>query len=202
EADLAVAHRGQLVVRHLAHALPVEDVVAARRRVEAADDVHHRRLARARGAHDGDVLVRVDRQRGAVEGAYLLRAHVVHAREAAQLDQGVGLLGRVHARHREAGCDVSGAGRGAQRVAKPGGALRFGSSTFTAWPGSSSRLTTRYGPMTTCSPPARPDLTSMCVSSEIPVCTSTMRALPSSTMKTTLRRSSRAPLVSAVASGA
>ena len=56
EADLAVADRRQLVVVHLRDDLAAEHVGALARRVEAADQVHQRRLARARGSHDGHVL--------------------------------------------------------------------------------------------------------------------------------------------------
>ena len=52
EPDLAVADIGELVVVEVADVDAVEQVAAARRDVEAADDVHQRRLAAARRAHD------------------------------------------------------------------------------------------------------------------------------------------------------
>ena len=56
EADAAVAHLGQGGLAHVAHVLAGQVVAARRRNVETAEDVHQRRLARARGPDDGDVL--------------------------------------------------------------------------------------------------------------------------------------------------
>ena len=56
EPDLLVAHGGQRVLRHRRHVLAVEQVLARRRPVEAADDVHERRLARARRSGDREEL--------------------------------------------------------------------------------------------------------------------------------------------------
>jgi len=47
EADLLVADARQLVVVHVADQLPVDVVVALGGRIQAADQVHERRFARA-----------------------------------------------------------------------------------------------------------------------------------------------------------
>jgi len=87
EADLVVAHPRQLVVSLLGDLLVLEPVRAAGRGIEAADDVHERRFARARGAHDGHVFVGVDLEVDAVQGMDLLRSHLIDAVEVANPDQ-------------------------------------------------------------------------------------------------------------------
>ena len=47
EPDLVVAHFGELVAAELGDVASVEEILAARRMIEAAEDVHQRRLARA-----------------------------------------------------------------------------------------------------------------------------------------------------------
>src|SRR3990172_8438040 len=56
ETDLLIPDVGELVLAELVDLLAVEEVRAARGIVEAAEDIHQRRLPRARGAHDGDHL--------------------------------------------------------------------------------------------------------------------------------------------------
>ncbi len=58
----------------------------ARRHVEAADDVHQRRLARAGGPHDRDVLTALDDQVDPVDGAHDGVAAAVDLRHRVQLD--------------------------------------------------------------------------------------------------------------------
>ncbi len=87
EADLAVADRGQLVVRELLDRGAVQAVGARGRLVEAADHVHQGGLAAARGTHDGHVLAAVDREIDAVERVHLLGAHVVDLGDLRELDQ-------------------------------------------------------------------------------------------------------------------
>src|SRR3954469_2763320 len=87
EADLLVADPGQLGVVELLDGGAVEDVAPGRGGVETADEVHQRRLAAARGAHDGHVLPPLDRQIDAVQGVDLLGPHVVDLVDVAQLDQ-------------------------------------------------------------------------------------------------------------------
>jgi hypothetical protein len=67
ETECFAAQARELVAAERRHILSHEAVAAAGRAVEAAEDVHQRRLARARRAHDGDELPRVDRQVDAVQ---------------------------------------------------------------------------------------------------------------------------------------
>ena len=60
EAELLVADDRQLLPRPRGDLKSVQHVAAARRRVQAAEDVQHRRLARPRRAHDRDELALVD----------------------------------------------------------------------------------------------------------------------------------------------
>jgi hypothetical protein len=66
EADLVAAQVGELLVVELGELRAVQDDRAGRRPVESGEQVHERRLARARGAHDGGELARgeVDRDPG------------------------------------------------------------------------------------------------------------------------------------------
>ncbi len=88
EADLAVADRGELVVVHLRDDLAAQHVAALARRVEAADQVHQRRLARSGGAHHRDVLARLDLEAHAAQRVDLLGAHLVGAPEVLGVDDG------------------------------------------------------------------------------------------------------------------
>ena len=95
EADFLVADARQLIVVKIADELAVEPVAALRRRIEAADEVHQRGLARAGGAHDGDVFVVADVERDAAQGLHLLlRAHVVGAPQILDHDHVVRVLNR------------------------------------------------------------------------------------------------------------
>ena len=76
EADLGVADDGALVAAELRDVGAVEDVRAGGRAVEAADDVHQRRLAGAGRSHDGHELAGVDAQVDAVERAHFDLAEV------------------------------------------------------------------------------------------------------------------------------
>jgi hypothetical protein len=62
EADLLPAHAGERVVAEAFDGLAIEFVAARGGAVEAAEDVHQRRLARARCAHDRDVLAARDHE--------------------------------------------------------------------------------------------------------------------------------------------
>ena len=70
EADLAVADHGQLVFVQLPDVDAVEQVATRGRVVEAADDVHQRRLARAGRAHDRHVVAALDGQVDAGDGVH------------------------------------------------------------------------------------------------------------------------------------
>ena len=67
---------------------------AARRLVEAGEDVHQRRLARARRAHDRDELARLDVERDAAQRVDGGLALAVAARDVRRLDDGALLCGR------------------------------------------------------------------------------------------------------------
>ena len=76
KADLPVADAGQLVLAQVAHVLSVQHVGAAGGPVQAAQDVHQRGLARARGAHDGQELAPFHSQ---VHPPQRVDGHVTHA---------------------------------------------------------------------------------------------------------------------------
>jgi hypothetical protein len=67
--------------------LAVEDDAAFARRVHEAEDVHERRLARARGAEDGDEFALLEIQIHAVQSMDVLIAHAVGLAEAADGDE-------------------------------------------------------------------------------------------------------------------
>ena len=75
EAYLAVAQCGALVAAHGAHRVPIEVIVAGRRRVEAAEGVEQRALAAARGAHDGDELTLGHHKRHSAQRVHRFGAH-------------------------------------------------------------------------------------------------------------------------------
>ena len=77
EADLLVAHARQLVLRRLGHVLAVEHVLTGRRPIEAAGDVHERRLAGAGRPGDGDELALLDVERHAAQRAHDVFAHSI-----------------------------------------------------------------------------------------------------------------------------
>ena len=64
--------------------LALEQVGPGGRHVEAADEVHQRRLARPRRPHDGDVLVAADVQRDAAQRVHRLAAQVVGLDDVAE----------------------------------------------------------------------------------------------------------------------
>jgi hypothetical protein len=89
EADLRVADLGPLVAVETRDVDAVQPVGARGRPVEAAQDVHERRLAGARGAHDGDQLPGLDREVDPLQGVNLDLAHLVDLRQVADLDDRV-----------------------------------------------------------------------------------------------------------------
>src|SRR5262249_4323183 len=82
------AERGELVCAEVRHVIAAHPVAAARRPVEAADDVHQRRLARPGLAHDGHELAGTDLQRDIVERPDLGGAVVVALADAVERQQG------------------------------------------------------------------------------------------------------------------
>ena len=87
EPDLLIPDAREVVVVHPADVLAVQQVLAPRRRIETADEVHQRRLARPRGSHDGDELAALDVDRHAAQRMDLLRPHPVGLPEIAGVDQ-------------------------------------------------------------------------------------------------------------------
>src|SRR5438477_9575733 len=174
ESDLLVADAGQLVIRQVARLLPIQPVFARARRVEAADQVHQRRLARTRRPHHGDVLVLADLEAHAAQRAHHFAPHVVVAREPVGQDHDVGQ----------------------RRVARPE-RLRGRHAVFftifivsaaclpgrTRAPSFKSRIAW-YGPATIVSPSFRPSSTSKYSSPAIPTLTARNVAVPLSTTKT------------------
>src|SRR5690606_29359583 len=164
EADLAVAHVRQLDLAELRGVAPVEQVAAAAGRVQAADDVHQRGLARARGSHQGDVLVAADVEVDAGECQHLLVAHAVAPGDVAQRD------------HHSASAPAPSSSPPSPPSPSPAPSLRCSTrSPSCSW------RSTRAGPRTMVSPACNGSPTDCQASSAMPTCTSTLLALPSST---------------------
>jgi hypothetical protein len=89
ESDFLVPHSSQRIVRQPGDLLAVQPVAAARGGVEAPNQVHQGRLAGARWAHDGHVLVAANRQREAPEREHPLGAHLILARQILDMDDTV-----------------------------------------------------------------------------------------------------------------
>src|SRR5580765_6464128 len=104
EADVPVAHRGELARVHLRDRAAVEAVFAAGGAVEAADQVHEGGLARPGRAHDRYELAFADAHADAVERAHLGVAHAVELDQVARLDQHQKKRGR--GRPPPAGCEA------------------------------------------------------------------------------------------------
>ena len=67
ESNLFVANRRQLIVREARHVAAVQPIRAGRRAIEAAEDVHQRRLPRSRRSDDRDELAARDVERDATQ---------------------------------------------------------------------------------------------------------------------------------------
>ncbi len=89
ETNLRVPDPGQLFLVHRGHGLAIEPVSAARRRIEAADDVHERRLTGAGRAHNGEVVAPLHREVDAAERVDVIAPHTVPAIEIFKPDDGV-----------------------------------------------------------------------------------------------------------------
>jgi len=77
EANLLVPDAGELVVVHLARLLAVQQVGALAWRVQAANQVHQRRFARAGRSHDGHVFAALDLNGHPPQGMNLFGAHYI-----------------------------------------------------------------------------------------------------------------------------
>src|SRR5205814_7264605 len=98
EADVLVADGRELVIVELADLLAGERVGARVGDVEAAQDVHQRRLTRTRGAHERDELAGIDLEVGALKRLDdVVLAHPVGLRDPTQTDDRVSHDGRVQA---------------------------------------------------------------------------------------------------------
>ena len=87
EADGPAADLRQLVVGELLHRVALQAVDPGGRAVQAAQDVHQRRLARAGRADDGQELAVGDHQVDVLEGGHGDAAGVVDARHALQVQE-------------------------------------------------------------------------------------------------------------------
>jgi hypothetical protein len=88
EPDPGVADLGELVVAQLADVDPVQAVPATARHIQAAQDVHHRALARPRRAHDRDEVSFADHEIHRAQRSHLHVAVAVDLRDALELDHG------------------------------------------------------------------------------------------------------------------
>src|SRR5690606_23258599 len=168
ETDLAVAHVRQLDLVELRGVAAVEPVAAAGGRVQAADEVQQRGLARAGGADQRRVLVAGDVEVDAGQRHHFLVAHAVAPGDVAQLDH-------------SPGSDPSSPSSAA--VASSSSLSDASLRCSTRSPSWSWR-SCRAGPRTTVSPTCKALPTACQASSDTPVSTSTLRAMPSSTFHT------------------
>ncbi len=88
EAEIMPAQQRALLAVEPPDLDAVEKVAAARRLIEAADDVHGRRLARARWAHHRHELAFADAEADAVKRAHAALAAPIDLGDVAELDQG------------------------------------------------------------------------------------------------------------------
>src|SRR5258705_11967468 len=89
EADLRVAHVREVARRERRHVVPVQEVASGGRPIEAAEQMHERRLAGARRASERDELARRDIQRDAAQRLHLQLAEVVAFRQVTNRDDRV-----------------------------------------------------------------------------------------------------------------
>ena len=84
EAEVLAPQERTLVARQALDVHSAEEIRARRRAVERADDVHGRRLARARRAHDSDEFALVNRKAHAAQG---LEGRLARAVALADVDE-------------------------------------------------------------------------------------------------------------------
>jgi hypothetical protein len=87
EAEPLVANDSSFVARERGDFFAGQEIAAASRAVEAAEDVHEGRFAGAGGADKGDVLALVDGEGSFAEGFDLDLAQVVDFPDVVELDQ-------------------------------------------------------------------------------------------------------------------
>src|SRR5437764_5646201 len=83
EADLLVPDRCELVFRELRYVLAVKEVLSARRTIQAADDVHERRLTGAGRSRDADELAPINVERRSSQRPDLDVADLIGLRQIA-----------------------------------------------------------------------------------------------------------------------
>ena len=86
EAEPLAAHARAVRLAQARDVDAFEEIAAAARPVEAAEDRHQRRLAGARGAHDGDELAGLDRQADVAQRMHVDVADMVGPRDVLELD--------------------------------------------------------------------------------------------------------------------
>ena len=86
EAYPRAPHVGELVVGEFGYVLALEEVPAARRRVECSKDMHESRFARSRRPHDRDVLAGVDGEADTQECRGLRVAGNIYLGQVAAID--------------------------------------------------------------------------------------------------------------------
>ena len=97
EADVLAAQLGELAVAERGDRGPVDPHLARGRPVQPGQEMHERRLARARRAHDRGQLALGDRHRDAAQGVHGRVAGAVAAAEVTrgEADGRLRVLGRV-----------------------------------------------------------------------------------------------------------
>src|SRR5690606_26063948 len=87
EAEVAAPQQGLLVLRQGADVEAAKVIVAAGGEIEAPDDVHARRFARAARAHNRYELALVDREVGAIERPHLGLTLAIDAADVREVDE-------------------------------------------------------------------------------------------------------------------
>src|SRR5262245_28462209 len=90
ETDFLVPNLGQLVVIHFTDVDSVQVVAARGGRVQAAQQIHQGRFARAGRPHDGDVFAALNLQRHLTQRVNSFRSHLVKARNFLQTNEAHG----------------------------------------------------------------------------------------------------------------
>src|SRR5690606_16143223 len=176
EAEGLAPEVRQLVAVEVRDVASLEQVLAGGGPVEAAEDVHQRRLARARGAHDGHELARVDLQVDAVQHLRGKVAIEVRLGDALQFNDGNCRVVLVTEAHQ----------KGRNPPGPPGPRkLKFWFCWVAA--GAAAALVS-LRPTTTSSPSERPSITSPCTRSLTPTTTWRSSCEPSGWTTTTMQR--------------
>src|SRR6185503_4288895 len=87
EPDFLVTNARELVVVHLGDVLSVEPVLSLRWSIQAADQIHQRRLPGAGWSNDRDVLATRNVERNAVQRVHRFGSHLVRLPDVAHRDE-------------------------------------------------------------------------------------------------------------------